>query len=150
MDPIIISSTVLLSCEFMFFIHEDGLFPGRLSIKPGSVAFYVQSSCFHFMVCFLFSIQKRCADSKGTKMGIFFRKQCAWELCKHFSGYIYFVSKTVVFLDISETEWGRLNVKHMYWPVCRHLLELSTHMLHNGFCFCYVFLAEPTTALFKV
>ena len=70
MDLIIISSVVLLSfCEFVFLTHEDGLFPRRLNVSPGCFVFYSQPSCFHFT---FFAFRNCCADSKGTKMHIFF------------------------------------------------------------------------------
>lgn len=146
-DPIIISSIVLLSCEFMFLTREDGLFPGRLNIKPGCVAFYLQSSCFHFMV-FLRS-ETDVLTAREQRWVSFSESSVHGNYVNIFLvTFILFLRQS--FLDTSETEWGGLNVKHMYWQVRRHLLELSAHMLDNGFCSCYVFLAEPTTVLFKV
>lgn len=96
MDLIIISSVVLLSfCEFVFLTHKDGLFPRRLNVKPGCFVFYLQSSCFHFI---FFCLQKPLCWQQGNKDAyLFFWKQYAWEACKHFSGYIYFTFKMVVF-----------------------------------------------------
>ena len=81
---------------------------------------------------YFFAFRNRCADSKGTKMHIFFSENSMHG--KHVNiflvTFIYF--QDGCFLGVSETEWGGLNIKHMYWQVCRHLLELSPHMLNNG------------------
>lgn len=50
MDPITISSIVLLSREFILLTCEGGLFPGRLNVKPGCFVWYLWPSCFHLMV----------------------------------------------------------------------------------------------------
>lgn len=80
--------------------------------------------------------------AKKQRWVSFSRKQYAWELCKHVSGYTYFVVKTVVsYIEVSLS--GVDLTQHVCWLLCRHLLRLSVHMVNNRFCFCCVFLAAP-------
>ena len=96
MDLIIISSVVLLSfCEFVFFTHEDGLFPRRLNVRPGCFVFYSQPSCFHFT--FFLPSETVVLTAREQRCISFFLKTVCMEPCKHFSGYIYFTFKMVVF-----------------------------------------------------
>lgn len=112
----------------MFLECEDGLLPGWLNTKLGffDFFFHLPFPCFHSMFFFFLL---------NSDIDMLTDREQRWvsvsEMAVHGSyGNIILVPCTLfsgqLFFSY-EAELGRLNVKHIYWPACRHALHLGAH-----------------------
>lgn len=87
---------------------------------------------FHFMMAFFFELEINILKAREQRW-VSVSKRGVHRNCVN----IFLVIFLLFLRQLSfrcEAGLGRLNVKHMYWLACRHVVDFSQPVLNNRFC----------------